>query len=34
MGNGAPELLARADYVTAPSAEDGIYKACEALGLF
>lgn len=34
MGNGAPELKARATYVTAPAAEDGIYKACEHLGLF
>ena len=34
MGNAVPELKALADYVTAAVDDDGIYKACEALGLF
>ena len=34
MGNAVPVLKERADYITADAAEDGIYKACEALGLF
>ena len=34
MGNAIPELKARADMVTADVDKDGIYKACEALGLF
>ena len=34
MGNAIPELKALADYVTARVDDDGIYKACEALGLF
>ncbi len=34
MGNAIPELKALADYVTAAVDDDGIYKACEALGLF
>ncbi len=33
MGNGSPEAKAKADYVTAPLHEDGIYRACEHLGL-
>lgn len=34
MGNAIDELKAKADYVTANVDDDGIYKACEALGLF
>ena len=34
MGNAIPELKAAADYVTTDVEEDGIYNACEALGLF
>ncbi len=34
MGNAIPELKAKADYVTSAVDVDGIYKACEALGLF
>ncbi len=34
MGNAIPELKALADHVTASVEEDGIFKACEALGLF
>lgn len=34
MGNAIPELKARADYVTTDVDKDGIYNACEALGLF
>lgn len=34
MGNAVPELKARADYVTGDADRDGIYQACEALGLF
>ena len=34
MGNAAPELKAVADLVTAPAGEDGIFRACEQLGLF
>ena len=32
MGGGYPDLLAMADYVTAPSEEDGIRKACRYFG--
>lgn len=34
MGNAIPGLKERASYVTADAADDGIYKACEHLGLF
>lgn len=34
MGNAIPELKELADFVTADVADDGIYKACEALHLF
>lgn len=34
MGNAIPELKARADMVTSDVDDDGIYRACEALGLF
>ncbi len=34
MGNAIDELKKIADYVTADVKEDGIYKACEHLGLF
>lgn len=34
MGNAIPELKAKADMVTSDVDDDGIYKACEALGLF
>ncbi|MBQ1370308.1 MAG: HAD hydrolase family protein, partial [Clostridia bacterium] len=34
MGNACPELKAKADFVTTDVEEDGIYRACEALGLF
>lgn len=34
MGNAILELKAMADMVTAAVDDDGIYKACEALGLF
>lgn len=34
MGNAIDELKARADYVTSDVEDDGIYRACEALGLF
>ena len=34
MGNAHPQLKAAADYVTDDIAEDGVYKACEALHLF
>lgn len=34
MGNAIPELKMKADMVTADVEEDGIYKACETLGLF
>ena len=34
MGNAIPELKAKADMVTADVEDDGIYKACENLGLF
>ena len=34
MGNAIPELKAAADYVATDVEEDGIYNACEALGLF
>lgn len=34
MGNGLEELKAAADYVTADIDDDGVYKACEHLGLF
>lgn len=34
MGNAIPGLKERATYVTADAADDGIYKACEHLGLF
>lgn len=34
MGNAIPELKAKADMVTADVDDDGIYKACEKLGLF
>lgn len=33
MGNGSDEIKAMADHVTAPLNEDGIWKACRALGL-
>ncbi len=33
MGNAPEELKAAADYVTADIADDGVYKACIALGL-
>ncbi|MCR5294372.1 MAG: HAD family hydrolase [Lachnospiraceae bacterium] len=33
MGNGSREAREKADYVTAPLKEDGIYKACRHLGL-
>lgn len=33
MGNGGPEILAMADFVTTDVEEDGIYKAFETLGL-
>lgn len=32
VGNAAPELKAKADYVTADAANDGIYKACRHFG--
>lgn len=34
MGNAIPELKELADYVTTDVADDGIYNACEHLGLF
>lgn len=34
MGSAVDELKARADYVTDAPEDDGIYHACEALGLF
>ena len=34
MGNAVEELKAMADYVTTDIADDGIYRACEHLGLF
>ncbi len=34
MGSAIPEGKALADYVTARVDDGGIYKACEALGLF
>lgn len=34
MGNACPELKAKADYVTTDVEDDGIYNACNALGLF
>lgn len=34
MGNAIPELKAKADMVTSAVDDDGIYKACESLGLF
>lgn len=34
LGNAIPELKAMADYVTDRVENDGIYKACEHLGLF
>ncbi len=34
MGNAVPEVKERADYITAPVDQDGIYQACEKLGLF
>ena len=34
MGNAIPELKACADYITTDVDKDGIYNACEALGLF
>ena len=34
MGNAVPELKALADYVTTDVGDNGIYNACEALGLF
>lgn len=34
MGNACDEIKERADYITADVEDDGIYKACEALGLF
>lgn len=34
MGNAIPELKAKADMVTSAVDDDGIYRACEALGLF
>jgi hydroxymethylpyrimidine pyrophosphatase-like HAD family hydrolase len=32
MGNGVPELKARASYVTSNADDDGIYKACRHFG--
>ena len=34
MGNAIDELKEKADYVTTNVDEDGIYNACEYLGLF
>ena len=34
MGNAIEELKEKADYVTTNVDEDGIYNACEYLGLF
>jgi hydroxymethylpyrimidine pyrophosphatase-like HAD family hydrolase len=34
MGNAVDALKERADYITTDVEEDGIYNACEALGLF
>ena len=34
MGNAVPELKKRADYVTTAVDDDGIWNACEVLGLF
>ena len=34
MGNAVPALKAKADYVTTHVSDNGIYNACEALGLF
>lgn len=34
MGNAAQEVKQKADYVTTPVDQDGIYNACVALGLF
>ena len=34
MGNACPELKEKADFITADVEDDGIYRACEALGLF
>ncbi len=34
MGNGSPLLKEKADLVTSSLDEDGIYRACETLGLF
>jgi hydroxymethylpyrimidine pyrophosphatase-like HAD family hydrolase len=34
MGNAIPELKKLADYVTSDVDKDGIYNACEKLGLF
>lgn len=34
MGNACPDLKARADMITTRVDEDGIYNACEKLGLF
>jgi Cof subfamily protein (haloacid dehalogenase superfamily) len=34
MGNAVPEIKALADYITTDVEDNGIYNACEALGLF
>ena len=34
MGNAVQPLKDRADYITTAVDDDGIYNACEALGLF
>ncbi|MBQ2693112.1 MAG: HAD hydrolase family protein, partial [Clostridia bacterium] len=34
MGNACPELKEKADFITTDVEDDGIYRACEALGLF
>ena len=34
MGNAVDAIKERADYITTDVEEDGIYNACEALGLF
>jgi hydroxymethylpyrimidine pyrophosphatase-like HAD family hydrolase len=34
MGNAIPELKEKADFVTRDVDDDGIYYACEQLGLF
>ena len=34
MGNAVPQLKERADLVTSSVNDDGIFRACEKLGLF